>query len=397
MAVAETVNAASVIDGFLELAGRQVWDRRLRHIGEATRSRSLGARAASQRHAAEIALARLHAPGAADAASAAERRFLAFAREAVALAHALPHPAGERLRERIAAGLTGAGSLLPLLHLLRVAALQRGRGFAVHHAGLVDGAAFDLLCTREGEALEIACESVSADEGRHLPRTDWCALVDRVNPDLHTWLSAHPGRYVLKVTLPEGLREPAQVAALHRRITTLLADQRRQDADPAAILKLDPLLVAGAQAVLPASLRAQFGPEAHLAMAGDPAGGSVFVIAARTGQGNDVSAAVCRRLVRTAGERLTGRRPGLLAIFLDDLDRGEWRGLRERLELEGAVRRFLTQPEARPVVAVSCASRAEMLGLAPPDAAEDGELRFRNPSHPGARLAALLPAIASSV
>jgi hypothetical protein len=71
--------------------------------------------------------------------------------------------------------------------------------------------------------------------------------------------------------------------------------------------------------------------------------------------------------------------------------------LRERLELEAAARRLLTTPAARPVVAVACTSRMELFGLQPPDAAPDGELRFRSPSHPAARDAALAPAILSSV
>ena len=33
--------------------------------------------------------------------------------------------------------------------------------------------------------------------------------------------------------------------------------------------------------------------------------------------------------------RLTGTRPGILAMFIEDTDRTEWRLLRERLELEG--------------------------------------------------------------
>jgi hypothetical protein len=38
----------------------------------------------------------------------------------------------------------------------------------------------------------------------------------------------------------------------------------------------------------------------------------------------------------------------------------------------------------------------EMFGMAPPDAADDGELRFCNPSHPAAKTAALAPAVLSS-
>ena len=84
-------------------------------------------------------------------------------------------------------------------------------------------------------------------------------------------------------------------------------------------------------------------------------------------------------------------------MFIDDLDQGEWRGLRDSLELEGAVRRCLTKSATRPVVAVSCATRFEMLGAAAPDAVAEGELRFRNPAHPAAKLAALAPAVLSSM
>jgi hypothetical protein len=227
-------------------------------------------------------------------------------------------------------------------------------------------------------------------------------LVDRIHPELQTWLAAHPGRYLLKMTLPEGLTGPDQTAEIHRRISALLAAERRQGACSQAVLKLDPLVLAGAQAgdrpgSLPARLREQFGPEAHLAVTTNPDSNSVFVMAARASQENEVAAAVCRRLAVAAEDRLTGRHPGILAVFLDDLERGEWRALREKLELEGAVRRFLTTASARRVVAVSCASRFELFGAPPPDGAPGGELRFRNPAHPAAKQPALAPAILSSV
>jgi hypothetical protein len=101
-------------------------------------------------------------------------------------------------------------------------------------------------------------------------------------------------------------------------------------------------------------------------------------------------------MAEAAETRLSGRNPGILSVFLDDLDRTEWRSLRERMELEGATRRWMTEPSARPVVAVSCSSRMELFGIAPPDGAPEGELRFRNPSHPAAKSAALAPAIISS-
>jgi hypothetical protein len=98
-----------------------------------------------------------------------------------------------------------------------------------------------------------------------------------------------------------------------------------------------------------------------------------------------------------APARLTGTRPGILAMLLEDTDRMEWRRLREKLELEGEARQFLTHPAARRVVAITCTSRLELFGAIVPDAAPDGEIRFRNPAHPAARIAALAPAILSSM
>ncbi|WP_426957833.1 hypothetical protein [Muricoccus radiodurans] len=379
---------------FLGLAGRRRWRERVAELGRRVEAPSLRGRAAARRHEAELILARLAGanPG---GSSEGERRVVAYAGEAVRLAAALPPESRERLRERVVAGLTGEESLIPLFHLLRLAAMQRARGFEVHFTGLVEGTPHDLVIARDGAEAEVVCETVSAEEGRPLQRGGWCALVDAMNPDLQTWLAAHPGRYVLKVTLPEGLRTTGtDVQVLHRRILDMLQAQRRQEQAADAILKLDPLVLAGAQSAVPAaSLRAQFGPEAQLAVA--QAGGNMLVLAARAGGGNDISRAVCQRL-DGAVARLGGRRPGLVAIFLDDLDRAEWRGLRDRMELEGAVRRSLTTERLRPVTCVSCSSRAEMFGLAPPDAAAEGELRFRNPSHPGGRVAALASALVST-
>ena len=39
----------------------------------------------------------------------------------------------------------------------------------------------------------------------------------------------------------------------------------------------------------------------------------------------------------------------------------------------------------------------ELFGLAPPDSAPDGELRFRNPGHPAGKAPALAPAVTSSL
>lgn len=385
---------------FVTLCGTAAWSSRVAELGCLVQSGPLSGRAAQQRHALELTLARLCEGGATPPANRAEQRLAAFAAEAVRLAECLPAGPRARLRDRLAAGLTGSATLIPLFHLLRCAAMLRDRGFDIRFTGLAEGTPYDLLAERGGASAEVVCETISAEEGRPVHRTDWCALVDRINPELQSWLASHPGRYLLKMTLPEGISGPAALAELQQRISDMLAAEKRQDAGGQAVLKLDPLMLAGAQAAdapggLPARLRALFGPEAHLAVTADAGSGSVFVMAARAGRENEIAGAVARRLAAVSAARLGGVLPGIVAVFLDDLDRAEWRALRDKLELEGAVRRFLTTPPARPVVAVSCASRFEMFDV--PDAAPEGELRFRNPGHPAAKHPGLAPAILSSM
>jgi hypothetical protein len=398
----DLISVAS-LEAFVALAGARLWRERLAAIERAVAQGQRQGQAALQRHSVEVTIERLRrrsirAPG------AAERRLAALAAEAVRTHRGLSRGGRERLRAALRAGLAEGATLMPLVHLLRTAMMQRERGFDVRFAGFEDGAPFDLLLSRGGMEAELACDVVSAEEGRDVHRGAWVRLVDRIDPDLQTWLSAHPGRYLLKLTLPQGLREsglpeagePDALAALHQRIRAMLEGSQRADQDEAAVLRLDPLMLAAAQADengLMSSLRREYGHEAHLAVTA--AGGGVFVLAARAGRENEVAVAIRRRMAAVAPSRLTGARPGILAMFIEDTDRLEWRHLREKLELEGEARQFLTLPEARQVVAVTCVSRLEL--FAAPGSAPEGELRFRNPAHPAARAAALAPAVMSSV
>ena len=394
----------AALTAFVSLCGKDRWRQRMAALQTAAAAGSRAGRAAQQRHAVELTIARLLQPGGQDA-SAAERRIAGMAAALTDLRAHLGADGRARLGQVLGAALDGAQSLVPLFHLVRTIALQRSRGFTVEPVGLNDDAPYDLLLRRDGAEAELACETVSAEDGRDLHRSAWFNLVDGIDPDLQTWLSAHPGRYLLKMTLPRGLREDAAanpdslrpLAELQRRIREMLSSQCRSDYDEAAVLRLDPLLVAGAQADelgLMGSLRRQFGPEAQLAVTRSGAG--MFVMAARTGRENDIGAAMRRRMAEATPMRLTGARPGILALFLDDLDRAEWRTLRDDPRLESETRQYLTCPDAARLIAVTASSRLELFGIGGADAAPDGEVRFRNQAHPAARSEALGPAVRSS-
>lgn len=397
----------------IEICGNRLWQRRMADLAGRLHGGHRRATALRQRHALELMLDRLARPDASGAPTAIGQRIAGLAAEVMATYARLSPPGRARLCRDLRAALEGEATLAPLLHRFHIAALQRARGFTVHHAGLEEGAAYDLLISRDGLTAEIACDCISAEAGHDVHRGAWVDLVDRIDLDLHPWLAANPGRYLLKLTLPQGLRVDGEVglqslAGLHARIRAMLQSRNRTDRDAVAVLRLDPLVLAAAPADeaggdepqagesgLMRALRREFGNEAHLAVT--VGGGGVFVMAARGGRENEVAAAIRRRLFAIAPLRLSGERPGILAMFVEDTDRAEWRHLRERLQLEGEARQFLAHPTARGVVAVTCGSRLELLGLEGPDAAPEGEFRFRNSAHPAARAAGLAPAILSSM
>ena len=393
--------AAALVD----LVGLKLWQERMVELKRGCTA-SYAGRALAQSHALELTVERLRRHGRNAPLTEAERCVLHLAGELVSISGGLGAVGRERFRAALGQAVQGHHTLIPLFHLARTACLQRPRGFEVAFAGLDDDAPFDLLLWRDGTEAEVVCDVISAEEGRDVHRGAWFHLLDRVDPDLQTWLAAHPGRYLLKMTLPQGLKGSAEASAaecpklaeLHRRITRLLSEQRRADHDEAAVLRLDPLLLAAAQASetgLMPRLRREFGPEAHLAVTS--AGGGVFVMAARAAREDEVASAVHKRMAAIAPARLTGTRPGILAMFIEDTDRLEWSLLRDQLRLEGEARQFMTRPEAKSVVAVTCASRLEMVQTLAVD--DDGvggpELRFRNPSHPQAKALALAPVVLS--
>src|SRR5689334_14104748 len=298
-------SAPSTLDPFFALVGDKRWRQRLAEIRDLAGAGPRAGQAIRQRHVLELSLEKLRRQPDAPM-SATETLLEAIAREIPLIAASLTPRGRSQLTEQLQLGLTGQNTLVPVFHLVRSAMLQRSRGFTVSFSGLEEGTPHDLLLTRDQIEAEVACDVVSAENGRGVHRGAWFRLADRIDPDLQTWLAAHPGRYLLKMTLPGGLRgglhaselDSDGLATLHQRIRALLESERRTETDAAMVLRLDPLLLTAAQADelgIMSSLRREFGHEAHLSVTA--AGAGVFVMAARAGQENEVATALRRRMM----------------------------------------------------------------------------------------------------
>ena len=218
------------LDAFVALAGADTWAARLDEIGRRAATGPRAGQTIRQRHALELAIERLRGP-LTRPPSRAELHAARLANDAVVLARALRPRGRARLGAKLRTALSADGTLVPVFHLLRTAALQDARGFSVVFAGLENAAPYDLLIARGTLEAEIACEVVSAEEGRLVQRSVWSHLADQVESDLRAFLAAYPGRYLLKMTLPQGL-ERASLAAMHERVRHLLAGRGRRYSDP---------------------------------------------------------------------------------------------------------------------------------------------------------------------
>jgi hypothetical protein len=233
----------------ITLVGARYWKERLTEIRDLVAPGPRAGQALRQRHCVELSLDKLRRNPPARL-SVTEALLGQIAAEIPLIATELTDLGRDRLIQRVRLGLSGQNTLIPVFHLIRTALLQRDRGFTVTFPGLENATPHDLLLSRNKIEAEVACDVVTAEEGRGLHRGAWFRLADRIDPDLQIWLAAHPGRYLLKMTLSNGLRggldgsdgDQETVSHLHQRITAMLQTTTRHDHDEAIVLRLDPLL-----------------------------------------------------------------------------------------------------------------------------------------------------------
>ena len=107
MPFADALTPAGALRSFVALCGESAWSERVAELAARAQAGSLLGRIAQQRHALELALARVADRTANSRAGAVERLLCLLAHEAVEMAAALPAASRGRLRDEILAGLTG--------------------------------------------------------------------------------------------------------------------------------------------------------------------------------------------------------------------------------------------------------------------------------------------------
>ena len=183
---------AATLEPLIRLIGAERWRRRLNEIRDLAAAGPRAGQAIRQRHVVELTIEKLRRPTN-PPHWVTEALLGRIAQEITAVAARLTRPGRDRLVEQLRLCLTDANTLIPVFHLIRTASLQQSRGFAVTFTGLDHGTPHDLVLRRDNTEAHVACDVVTAEEGRGLHRGAWFRLADRIDPDLQTWLAAHPG------------------------------------------------------------------------------------------------------------------------------------------------------------------------------------------------------------
>ena len=121
MTANRTQNHQPVLNAFVGMVGRSLWQDRLAALRPASATGRAG-RAAQQAHAIELAIERLRGPAA--GLTAAETCIVGLAARALQLDKQLSESGRSRWREALQAALCGPNTLVPAFHMLRVAALE---------------------------------------------------------------------------------------------------------------------------------------------------------------------------------------------------------------------------------------------------------------------------------
>ena len=125
MNVHSPLDPACSAEALVDLIGREAWRARMAELKRGCRP-SYAGRALAQRHAIELTIDRLRRPGRNSPRTEIETEVLSLAADLVALGRIT---SGSRLTMALDQAVSGCGTLIPLFHLLRTAAIQRRNGF----------------------------------------------------------------------------------------------------------------------------------------------------------------------------------------------------------------------------------------------------------------------------
>lgn len=247
----------------------------------------------------------------------------------------LSQAGSHRLAGMIRSSLSEPCGFAPLQYEMTMAANLMHRGLDVEFYDIEHGGGPDFLAIRDGLEVEVELKTVSGDVGRKVHRPRLYQLAEHLYPAMNTALSRETDGHLVRVILPDRLDgSDAQMQDLRDQIAeVLMAHSSKPGIEPFEIDYMTFALEGGPFE------RPSFGPwtgvgvrefvkelvgndNENILMVVSP-GRTAVVVTVESRKNDSVMKSIQRTIKDAAKRQLTGTRPGVILVNLNDVTDGE--------------------------------------------------------------------------
>lgn len=244
----------------------------------------------------------------------------------------LSEHAKKRISGIIRGGLKGTGCLSPLAGEMVVATHLMLRGYDVMFYDLEEGGGFDFLVTLDELEFEIECKHVTADIGRKIHQRKFFSLAGIICPYLTSAAERKAGGQLIRVTLPAELTsEQGKMEAVARFIADAVEQGVSVSESSLCAVKIlqFPLenspftgnqVTGDIRVTVNNFLEQQYGIINKNVVTIFGANRSVVILVVESKTKDTVLQSVIDNLKNSSRDQLTGDRPGIMCVYLSDLD-----------------------------------------------------------------------------
>ena len=328
---------SGLIPEFLSIAGWPTWKRRVESLRQQVRKNPFLEAHFNDRFALEFELSllleRKRKTGrfGLNFQDPMQHRLASFVSAVVGVHKHLSHHAQNRLRGMILDGLKSERGLASLGTELTMAVHLMTKGFDVFFNDLETGGGFDLLAKRNGVEIEVECKNVSGDIGRKIHKQRMYDLAQRFIPALKEKLEKQPDGWLVTITIPDRLTAAKrQQEAIARIVEHTLRSNKPSAENPECSIQVQRFSMADSPFRATSTYKISEPEvmefvESRLGVSNKnqcwllQPGKSAAAIIVQSARSDSVLDGIYRQLKDAARDQLTGNRPGLLCVHLQDV------------------------------------------------------------------------------
>lgn len=338
---------APMLRRFIGITGWDPWKRRFKAFESWIAANPLMENFIAERYPVEIALAQAKNHIALSGrlptriTSSEQYRLFSFISMTVRVYQRLNAEAQKRFAGAIRGALRSDSGLSPFVAEMVVAGHLMAKSFDVEFHDFEGGGGFDFLATKEDVELEVECKHISGDIGRQIHKKKLYDLGGVSFAHIADALNRNPGGQFVRIKLPGRLTgQTEQLTRISDYISVALMRRTNIDQPKSISVEYEAFSIVGTpfdslgnetglKEAVRDYLERKFGAiNPHVLMHFRPNHGAV-VLVVESEQRDKVMKGIISQLKEAGRSQLTGKRPGILCVYLSDMDYEQLRRLAE--------------------------------------------------------------------